>query len=151
MSRPSQDDDELVTEMAEVTGSSVLPDSIRRAAVLAFARRSRSGGERLAKISYDSLLDVFHFRGEVPAGKRIVTFEAESLSVDIETSGDDLVGQLVPPGPGRVEIMTLDGGWEETAADSFGCFLLARPAPGPVRFRCHTAAGTVVTDWVRLY
>jgi hypothetical protein len=150
MSRLWQDDDELVTEMAEATGRAVLPDSVRRAAATAFAAR-RAAGAGLAKIRYDSLLDAFPVRGETPASRRIVTFEAESLSVEIETSGDQVVGQLVPPEPGQVEIMTLDGGSEQTDADSYGCFLLPRPAPGPVRFRCHTAAGTVFTDWIRLY
>ena len=150
MSKPWQDDDELVTEIALATGSTRLPDSIRRAAGMAFAARRDSQDGSLAKISYDSLLDIFHVRGEVPAGRRIVTFQAESLSVEIETSGDQVVGQLVPPVTGRVEIMTLEGGSEQTTADSYGCFLLPRPQPGPVRFRCHTAAGTVLTDWVRL-
>ena len=62
---PWHDDDDLLTELAEVAGRSSMPDSMRRAALAAFDTR-RTGGI-LAKIRYDSLLDVLRWRDEAPA------------------------------------------------------------------------------------
>jgi hypothetical protein len=146
---PWQDDEDLLSELAEVAGRSSMSESMRQAALAAFGTR-RTGGV-LAKIRYDSLVDVFRWRGETPTGRRILSFEAEELSVEVEVLGDRLTGQLVPPAPGRVQLMTLDGVAAETEADSLGRFSLSRPAAGPVRFRCEVPAGVVVTDWVRLF
>jgi hypothetical protein len=126
-----------------------MPDSMRRAALAAFDTR-RTGGI-LAKIRYDSLLDVLRWRDEAPAGRRILSFEAEDLSVEVEVLGDRLTGQLVPPTPGRVELMTLDRVAAATTADSLGRFTLSLSVTGPVRFRCEVPSGVVVTDWVRLF
>jgi len=103
-------------------------------------------------VRYDSVLDdELHLRdGDQGGGPRIVAFEADSLSVEIELTDDQVVGQLVPPTAGEVRLVTLAGTASETTADSMGCFVLPRPAPGPVRFDCVVGGRSVVTDWVRL-
>ena len=41
-----------------------------------------------------------------------------------------------------------DGTSTSTAVDELGCFIVALPAPGPVRLRLEGAGARVVTDWV---
>jgi len=151
MSRPWQDDDDLLADLVETADRAALSDPVRRAARTAFARRAVGAGVRLAAVRYDSLLDVLQLRGDLPNGQRIVTFESDELSVEVEIVGDRLIGQLVPPEAGRVEIETLDGVAGLTTTNALGCFELSKPAPGPVRFRCHVASGVVATDWIRLF
>ena len=80
----------------------------------------------------------------------LLTFEAASLTVEVEVleEGDRrrLFGQLVPPGPGVVEVRH-GGGTLEVAADDIGRFSADALVPGPVSLRCHAATGVVETDW----
>src|SRR5829696_4766803 len=131
-SRQWQDDDRLLSEMVGEAERAALPDSIRRAARRAFAGRAAGRSGVLAEISYDSLLDVFRVRGELPGGGRILSFEAGDLSVEVEILGEGVTGQLVPVAAGRVQMLTLDGVAAETTADALGRFVLARPGTGPV-------------------
>jgi hypothetical protein len=141
-------DETLLEELGEaLRAAGRTPPSFDEASRAAFARRAT--GADLARLSHDSLLDdVIHLRdSDAP---RIVTFEAEELSVEIEIEDDRLVGQLIPPTPGEVALVTMEGDAGLTTADDAGCFLLPAPAPGPVRFRCRVQQREVVTDWVRL-
>jgi hypothetical protein len=77
-------------------------------------------------------------------------FEAPSLSVEIELTLEGVVGQLVPPVSGEVLVLSTAGEVDRAVADGLGCFTATVPAGRPVRFRCTTAVGAVITDWVRL-
>jgi hypothetical protein len=80
----------------------------------------------------------------------LLTFEAASLTVEIEVMEDGdrrrLFGQLVPPGPGAVQVRH-GGGTIEVRADDMGRFSAGAVTPGPVSLRCHAATGVVETDW----
>jgi hypothetical protein len=78
-----------------------------------------------------------------------MTFEANSLSVEVELAEDKIVGQLVPPASGTVTVMTLDGVAGQAQTDTVGRFVLPRPSPRPVRFCCQ-AQVNLITDWVRV-
>jgi hypothetical protein len=148
----SNEDDVLFARIREATaGTGALRDTVRRVARAAFATRLPDADRLLARLSYDSLL---HGAGSVRDGgsgdRRVVTFDAPTLSVEIEISGDRLLGQIVPPTPAEIELMSPDGPLDGACADALGCFTLAAPSPGAVRFGCRTREGLVLTDWVRL-
>jgi len=145
-----RDDDELMAELARTTRSVRVPEAVLRAARAAFALR-RPHRDRIAAIAYDSALDdELALRGTEPDDRRIVSFTADSISVEIELWADRLVGQLVPPMAAEVELATPLGTVGTTTADDVGCFVLERPPPGPVQFRCRLATEVVVTDWMLL-
>lgn len=147
----SNDDEVILARIREATaGTGALRETVRRAARKAFA--TRVGTDRLlARLSYDSLLAApGSVRDAGSADRRVVTFEAPGLSVEIEISGDRLLGQVAPPGPAEVEMMTPDGPLAHATANAWGCFTLPAPEPGPVRFGCRVEQGLVLTDWVRL-
>jgi hypothetical protein len=153
MASPSSNEDEaLLARIREATADAgPLRDAIRRVARSAFATRVGDPDRLLARLSYDSLVDGAGSVRDATAGdRRVVTFDAATLSVEIEISGERLLGQVVPPAPVEVEMVTPDGPLEATSADTYGCFTLAAPGPGAVRFSCRTEQGLVVTDWVRL-
>jgi hypothetical protein len=150
-SRQWRDDDEFMAELAQTSRSVAVPEAVLRAARAAFGRRLADPERVIAAIGYDSALDdELAMRGGEPDDRRIVSFNAESISVEIELSADRLVGQLVPPMAAEVELATTEGTFARTTADDVGCFRLERPPPGPVQFRCRLSTGVVVTDWVLL-
>jgi hypothetical protein len=152
MSRRWRDDEELMADVAEASRYSIrVPEQMLSAARAAFASRAKDRNWVLAALSYDSVLDEsLALRGSEQDGRRVITFDAGPVSVEIELAGDRMVGQLVPPMYGDVEMMTADGVAGRVATDSVGCFVLSRPAAGPVRFRCQIETGVVLTDWVLL-
>lgn len=84
------------------------------------------------------------------AAPALLTFEAPGLAVEVEVTEEGrsrrFLGQLVPPGPGEVEIRH-GGGRVTVAADEVGRFDAAGIAPGPVSISCRLAAGVIETDW----
>ena len=80
-----------------------------------------------------------------PVSLRHLTFASGELTLAIEVSGDALLGQLVPPGPGRVEARTADGTIVTGVIDQGGSFTIVRPdPPGSFRLYCHATNGTGV-------
>jgi hypothetical protein len=151
------DEEHLLAELGDaVRHAGPVPASVREAASAAFARRAVDVGRVLAILTYDSLLDdALHLRAERHAVPRILVFQADDLSVEIELADEEIIGQLVPPTMGEVAVTTFDAiateaTVGEATADPNGCFVLPRPQRGPVRLRCHTAASTMVTEWVSL-
>ena len=107
----------------------------------------------LAQLTSDSVLDADRMaavRGV--AAPELLTFEAAGLTVEVETAagpdGVRLLGQLVPPQAGSVEVRHT-GGTVTVDADDMGRFTAAGLQAGPVSLRCRTAAGGlhVATDW----
>ncbi|HET8659494.1 MAG TPA: hypothetical protein VFM55_10905 [Micromonosporaceae bacterium] len=88
--------------------------------------------------------------GERPrlSSVRTLTLVGEALTVELELIGDTLLGQLVPPQLGEVEVGTRDGS-AVVVADDVGCFAI-RPIPaGPFRLRCRSGAGGEVrSGWL---
>jgi hypothetical protein len=149
-SRPWSGDAELMAEIALAQRSMPVPEAVLRQARAAFSHRRPRGGV-LACISYDSVLDDEPgMRGPEPDDRRIISFNADSASVEIEVSADRLTGQLVPAVEAEVELVGTAGRIGRTRSDDLGCFVFERPEPGAVQFRCHSPAGDVVTDWVLL-
>jgi hypothetical protein len=78
---------------------------------------------------------------------RMFAFHGERLSVEIEIDDDGIVGQLTPPGPARVTLVTTDGPQAAVAADEVGCFSLPPPPPGPMRLDCQRGSERFLTEW----
>lgn len=151
-SRSSDDDEILLAQIRKGAGESgAMAETIRRIARSAFATRARDPSRLLARLSYDSLLEeTGSVRGAGGEDRRVVTFEAPTLSIEIEVTGERLLGQVVPPAEVAVEMMTPDGVAGRATADRLGCFTLPGPPLGPVRFGCRAGGELVLTDWVRL-
>jgi hypothetical protein len=148
-------DDPLLAELAEAQGAArAVPESMRVAARAAFAWRTVDEELELLVLLHDSaLVGDAGGTGDVRAapsdGPRELTFRGAALSVEIEVGGD-VMGQLVPPQPGRVTLAGTQQVFAETEADELGCFRLPRPERGPVRLVCRTDDAAVTTGWIRL-
>lgn len=152
MTELPQPDQALLAQVREtLLETDPVPAWVVAAATTALAWRDLDVA--LAELVEDSALrEPAGIRG--PSGPRLLTFEAESVTVVVEVSdvGPDrrLLGQLVPPRPGRVEIRH-QAGQEQTEADELGRFRVERLPAGLVSFVCEDGDGrTVVTSWVAL-
>jgi hypothetical protein len=85
-----------------------------------------------------------------PEDARVLVFTASPLSLELEVISGRVIGQIVPPGPGEIQVEMSDGATFGVEADEAGFFDLPGLPSGPVRLRCDTTNGRLVTDWVRL-
>ena len=85
-----------------------------------------------------------------PDDARVLVFTAPPLSLELEVISGRVVGQILPPGPGEIRVEASDGVSFQVEADDAGFFDLPGLPSGPVRLRCDTPNGQLVTEWVRL-
>lgn len=101
--------------------------------------------ELTGELSDDHMVGVRSTRAPV-----LLTFEAPSLTVEVEVlqtaAARRLLGQLVPPGSGEVEVRH-GGGTTRVSADEVGRFTVEDVAAGPVSLRCSAGLRVVQTDW----
>jgi hypothetical protein len=106
----------------------------------------------LAQLTYDSHTDrerVAMVRSET-ASIRALTFTSERLSIELEVSQSTLLGQIIPPQAGTLEVHTT-AGVASSPVDEIGCFAVEPIPNSPFRLRCRTADGTdVLTGWITL-
>jgi len=146
---PGWTDDELLQELRAALQEEPVAESVIRAAQAAFTWRTVDAElELLSLETSDALAAGTLVRGDGPGEQRIFAFRGERLSVEIEIDGAGIVGQLTPPRPGQVTLMTTEGPQATAQADDVGCFTLPPPAPGPVRLDCRLGSGRFVTEWV---
>jgi hypothetical protein len=145
-----QDEDLLKELGAALKAPEPVEESLLRAARGAFAWRLVDEELALASITFDSLLDAAGVLRDGPAAPRVLAFEGADMGVEVEVVGDEMVGQIHPPSPGQVSVLTPEGTVGEVEADELGCFVLAPVPRGPVRLRCITGSAVIATDWVRL-
>ena len=107
----------------------------------------------LAQLTYDSNEDRLQatvMRSET-ASIRALTFTSAHMSMELEVTGNSLLGQLLPPREGELEIHTRAGEISTTEVDEIGCFSVDPIPESPFRLRCHTADGTnVLTGWITI-
>jgi hypothetical protein len=142
-------DDELLRELAAALREAPADDSVIRAAQAAFSWRTVDAD--LARLELDSgpaAAAGAAVRDQGPGGPRTLAFHGEQLSVEIEIDEAGIVGQLTPPRPCRVTLVTAAGPGPSTQADDVGCFAFAPPASGPIRLDCRLDDGHFVTEWV---
>ena len=104
----------------------------------------------LAELTADSSTDAELATVRTTADERMLTFRSAALTVELEVLQDAgrrrILGQLVPPGPARIEVRH-PGGTATVEADAVGRFSAGDVAPGPVSLRCAGDGGAVETDW----
>jgi hypothetical protein len=130
------------------------------ASVLEAARASltwRTIDAELAALEFDSAVDAAATAVRSGERPRLLTFSAPGLSIEVEVSPigprRQLVGQLVPAQPARIDVRHA-GGVTTAHADQLGRFGVDAVNAGPVSLRCHlgdvAASVPVVTEWIPL-
>lgn len=146
------DDPDALTTRLQAAQDDAPPQALLAAARAAFSWRTLDVD--LSRPSYDSLLDeaMTPVRGASEA--RLLRFDSQGLTLDIEVAVEGehrtLVGQLFPAAPAEVTVR--HGGAVEIVvpADEDGRFTVADVRSGPLSLRCTRTDGTepLHTDWV---
>lgn len=145
------DDQHILDDLSDaVAEAAPLAGSIAEQGKSAYAWRTVDEDLLLAPLSSDSSLEPVQGRRSGPGDGRVLVFTASPLSLEVEVMTDRVAGQIVPPGPGEIRVETADGITFHVEADHTGFFHLHGMPRGPVRLRCDTPTGRLVTDWVRL-
>lgn len=105
----------------------------------------------LAELVFDSAID------EAPALVRssddlvrLLTFRTTDVAIDIELSGDQLIGQVVPPTATAIELLRPSGDvLASTESDDLGVFTIDRMPDGPASLviRALDGSWSVRTAW----
>jgi len=111
---------------------SPVPPAVRDAAAAAWAWRSVD--EELAELAYDSAAEpeLAGVRGGIPHHRQL-TFESGDTTLEVELSGRELLGQLLPGRRVRVRLSTPDGPGAELDSDDRGRFRVAEVPSGLFR------------------
>lgn len=106
--------------------------------------------QELVKLVYDSLTESSHASTtREPGDTRMMVFESEALSMEVEISGDTIFGQIAPVGRRQVSVEAADGTSAQATTDELGCFSIRLLADGPLRFRIGAEGSSTVTEWTR--
>jgi hypothetical protein len=149
-----QEDDQLLAALGEALRSEHdVPAEFIAIGKAAFLWRGIDA--ELAIVTYDSMsegaeAELAGVRSE-QASLRYLTLTSRDFTLEIEVTADAILGQLVPPGPGRVEVRTTDDAAVTGVIDQGGGFTI-RPVPRTsFRLCCHAANGaSVLTNWLLL-
>jgi hypothetical protein len=146
-----RDDDELLAALREaMSARDAVPDWFVETGKNAYAWHNIDA--ELAQLTYDSDSDqrmAVVTRSE-PASIRALTFTSDHLSLELEVAEDSLLGQIIPPRAGTLEVHT-KAGVITTTMDEIGCFAVDPKPDNPFRLRFRTADGAdVLTGWINL-
>jgi hypothetical protein len=143
------DDERLIADLrAAMRDAGEVPASFVAAGKAAFAWRTIDA--ELATAADRGAADpVLAGTRTDPAALRALTFSATSLVIEVELTAEALLGQVVPPQAGQLDVQQRDRAAQTVPVDDLGWFAV-RPAPAAMfRLRLRTAGGTaVVTEWV---
>jgi hypothetical protein len=145
------DDDELLKALREaIRERTAVPARFVETGKNAYAWHNIDA--ELAQLTYDSHSDerrVAVTRSEA-ASIRALTFTSPQLSMELEVTDDSLVGQIIPPRTGTLEIHT-KADTIMTTVDEIGFFDVDPIPDSPFRLRCRMADGAdVLTGWITL-
>lgn len=148
MTIPDLNDDDLVLDRLRnaLDGGDPVPGDAVIAARQVFELRRLD--EDLAELIADSLLDAgIVVRREDPQ-PRLVSFELDGFTIDVELGADgrSVIGVVSPAGSLAVEIETA-AGVTQTRTDYLGRFR-GELGPGRVRLRVAEDDRTIVTPWI---
>jgi hypothetical protein len=106
----------------------------------------------LAQLTYDSSRDedtVGAVRSQA-ASIRSLTFTSGRLSIELEVGEGSLLGRIIPPQAGTLEVHTT-AGVTTWPVDEIGRFAVTPIPASPFRLRCRTEDGAdVLTGWITL-
>jgi hypothetical protein len=140
-------DDDLLQELGAALREPPVDPDITAAAYAAFGWRNADAELELMILVAEAQPEP---SGGVRSGKgapRTLTFRGDRISVEVEVDEDGIVGQLIPPRPGQVTLVTASGAVAAAQADEVGCFTLPAPPPGPLRLDCQLDGERFVTEW----
>ena len=144
-------DEDLLCELdAALREEEEVDAAFIRAAQAAFTWRNVDA--ELATMGLDAdaeLAGASRVRGGGQGSSRLLSFHGEQVSVEMEVDETGMVGQLTPPGPGQVTLITANGPQVTAATDEVGGFSLP-PISGPIRLDCVSGAGHFITEWTTL-
>lgn len=144
-------DDALMQELrAAVASERAVPEQVLQAAKDAFDWWGVDAELELLTLSFDSLLtEAAGVRGPTTDSPRMLVFDGEGLTIEIEVGKDVLMGQVVPARSEQVILECADGHVDEATADDAGFFLIRRPAHGSIRLKWPNGeAAGAVTEWI---
>jgi hypothetical protein len=144
------DDQHILDDLSDALRGATLASTIAEYGKGVYAWRTIDQDLLLAPLSLDTSLEPVQERRADAGGGRVLVFTAPPLSLELEVMPDCVVGQIVPPGPGEIHVETPAGVAFHVEADDVGFFDLPGNLRGPVRLRCDTPTGRLVTDWVHL-
>ena len=149
VSSPRWTDDELLEELRAALQEERVDESLIRAAEAAFTWRVIDAELELLYLDAGSGLTAGALvRDSGSHAPRTLVFHGERLSVEIEIDRAGIIGQLTPPQPGQVTLLTAGGPQATTQTDELGCFAFPDPPSGPLRLECRLGADHFVTEWV---
>jgi hypothetical protein len=146
-----RDDEELLAALGEaIRAREEVPEWFVETGKNAYAWHNIDA--ELAQLTYDSSRDrdaVAVVRSEA-ASIRALTFTSAQLSIELEVTERSLVGQIIPPRAGTLEVHTTVG-VASTTVEEIGCFAVEPIPASPFRLRCRTEDGAdVLTGWITL-
>jgi hypothetical protein len=151
---PWDDDAALLADLAAALhGIAPLREAVAERGRSAYTWRTVDDELALAVISFDSALDLeAPLRDGENNPQRVLIFDADGISVELEVSQDRIAGQIFPPSTGHV-VIEMQRGPEGTItadADELGFFILPGGISGTVRLLCDTPGAKLITEWVSL-
>ncbi|MFE0514521.1 hypothetical protein [Streptomyces sp. NPDC058964] len=123
-----------------------VPTELRQLAIEAYALHDLDA--QIAELAFDSLVDAIPVRGATDP-PRMLTFRAGELTVDVEVTGEGLMGQVLPPQPARIEVLGGPQAAAQVPVDAMGRFTSAAPPTGPFALRLRAGGDVIVTEWLR--
>lgn len=149
-----RDDEELLAALGEaLRAREQVPEWFIQTGKNAFAWHNIDA--ELAQLTYDSQSDTGRsqmaaVRSEA-ASIRALTFSSPHLRLELEVTEESLLGQVIPPRAGTLEVQTTGGVIATAPVDEIGCFAVEPIPASPFRLRCRTGPDTdVLTGWITL-
>jgi len=151
MTQPPSDDDRTLLDdlrMALAEAGEV-PQEFLVAGRSAYAWHGIDAELALAEVAFDSAYDAeLATRATAAGASRMVSFQADDVTVDIEVASDGITGQVTPAEPCHILGQGAVGTFDETTGDGAGLFVLGAPPSGPIRLRVAYADRAVTTEWI---
>ena len=147
------DDEALIQELrAAVAASEAVSERSRDAARAAFTWRTVDRElEELLTLAHDSsLVEDVLVRGAAVTEPRVLAFEGAGFALEVELTGDALVGQVVPGNSCRVVVRSAAGATAAVEVDEDGFFTMTDVPQGTVRFEVTLGDAGYATEWVLL-
>ena len=149
--RNGWDDERLLAALSEaMKARAAVPSWFIETGKNAFAWHNIDA--ELAQLTYDSNEDRMPAvtRAET-ASIRSLTFTSEHLTLELEVTGNSLLGQIFLARAGVLEIHTRAGEISTTEVDEIGCFSVEPIPASPFRLRSSASDGThVLTGWITI-
>ncbi|MEV8376051.1 hypothetical protein AB0P21_25150 [Kribbella sp. NPDC056861] len=142
------DDDELLEVLDEAMRTTrEMPAAFVAAGKAAYAWRTIDA--ELAALTFDSKWEELALTRTESAELRTLTFATDGLTIELELTPHEVLGQLSPPQAGTVRLASDGDAVGTLPIDDLG-FFIVRPVPRhPFRVVCETASGvTVLTGWI---